>query len=116
MKNEKIVRNVLDASGKSCSESESYVEVTKEKNEYVMKIFLSCSNMEDYIIVHLGCYDYCDSTVCEKKEEPVKEYEYEYKKTFSCEMSDWSSWGEWKTKREKTSNLKKEDISLSSLP
>ena len=24
-------------------------------------------------------------------------------------MSDWSSWGAWKTVREKTSNLKKED-------
>ena len=112
MKSEKLVRNVLDASGKSCSESDSYVEVTKADNEYVMKVFLSCSNMEDYIIVHLGCYDYCDSNVCEKKEEPVKEYEYEYKKTISCEMSDWSNWSEWKTKREKTSNLKKEDIKV----
>ena len=112
MKSDKLVRNVLDASGKSCSENDSYVEVTKAKDEYVMKVFLSCSNMEDYIIVHLGCYDYCDSNVCEKKEEIVKEYEYEYKKSISCEMSDWSNWSEWKTKREKTSNLKKEDIKV----
>ena len=112
MKGEKLVRTVLDASGKKCSEDESYVEVTKEKNEYVMKILLSCSNMEDYIIVHLGCYDYCKSNVCEKKVEPTKTYEYEYKKTTSCEMGDWSSWGEWKTKREKTSSLKKEDIKV----
>ena len=27
-------------------------------------------------------------------------------------MSDWSSWGEWKTTREKTSNTKKEDIKV----
>ena len=110
MKDKKLVLNVRDASAKTCDENNSYVEVTKEKDEYVMKVFLSCSNIEDYILVHLGCYDYCDSNVCEKKEEPVKEYEYEYKKTTSCTMTPWSDWGNWKTTREKTSNLKKEDI------
>ena len=112
MQSNKLVRNVLDASGKSCSNTNSYVEVTKENNEYIMKIFLSCSDIEDYIIVHLGCYDYCDSDVCEKKEEVVKEYEYEYKKVIACTMSGWSEWGEWKTTREKTSNLKKEDVKV----
>ena len=113
MKKAKLVRNVYDAYGKSCSGEDSYVEVTKNDNEYIMKVFLSCSNMEDYIIVHLGCYDYCDSDVCEKKTQ--KEYEYEYKKTNSCEVGDWSSWGEWQTKREKTSNLKKEDIKVETI-
>ena len=112
MQDKKLLRNVRDASGNTCSENNSYVEVTKEDNEYVMKIFLSCSDLEDYIIVHLGCYDYCDSKVCEKKEEPVKEYEYEYKKVTGCTMSDWSAWGEWKKTREKTSNYKKEDIKV----
>ena len=111
MKDKKLVLNIRDASAKTCDENDSYVEVTKEKDEYIMKVFLACSDIEDYIIVHLGCYDYCDSNVCEKKEEPVvKEYEYEYKKTNSCVMSPWSDWGNWKTTREKTSNLKKEDI------
>ena len=112
MKDKKLLLNVRDASGNTCSENNSYVEVTKEDNEYLMKIFLSCSDLEDYIIVHLGCYDYCDSNVCEKKEEPVKEYEYEYKKVTGCKMSDWSAWGEWKKTREKTSNLKKEDTKV----
>ncbi len=107
MIDKKLVRTVRDASANTCDGSKSYVEVTKEDNEYVMKIYLSCSDIEDYIIVHLGCYDYCDKDVCEKKEE--KTYEYEYKKTTSCVMSDWSNWGEWKLTREKTSNLKKED-------
>ena len=108
MIDKKLIRTVYDASANTCSIDKSYVEVTKEDNEYVMKINLSCSDMEDYIIVHLGCYDYCDKDVCEKKEE--KTYEYEYKKVISCVMSDWSQWGNWKTTREKTSNLKKEDI------
>ena len=111
IKDKKLVLNVRDASANTCDDTKSYVEVTKEKDEYVMKVFLSCSDMEDYIIVHLGCYDYCDKDVCEKQEE-VKEYEYEYKKLTSCVMSDWSSWGAWKTTREKTSNLKKEDIKV----
>ncbi len=112
MQNKRLLLNVRDASANSCDGNKSYVEVTKEKDEYVMKIMLSCSDLEDYIIVHLGCYDYCDKDVCEKEEKPETIYEYEYKKTTSCVMSDWSDWGSWKTTREKTSNLKKEDIKV----
>ena len=110
MIDKKLVRTVYDASAKACSTDKSYVEVTKENDEYVMKINLSCSDIEDYIIVHLGCYDYCDKDVCEKKVE--KTYEYEYKKTTACVMSPWSNWGEWKLTREKVSNLKKEDTKV----
>ena len=112
MKEKKLVLSILDASANKCDGNKSYVEVTKEENEYVMKIFLSCSDLEDYILVHLGCYDYCDGDVCEKEKEPEPEkvFEYEYKKTTACVMSNWSNWGPWKTVREKTSSLKKEDI------
>ena len=112
MLDKKLIRTVRDASAKACDDNKSYVEVTKEENEYVMKIYLSCSDIEDYIIVHLGCYDYCDKDVCEKKEEIPKVYEYQYKKTTSCVMGDWSKWGSWTTTRQKTSNLKKEDIKI----
>ena len=110
MKDKKLVLNVIDGSNKLCSDDKTYVEVTKDEDEYVMKIFLSCSDMEDYILVHLGCYDYCDSNVCEKKD--TKEYEYEYKKTTNCTMSPWSDWGNWTLTREKVSNLKKEDTKV----
>ena len=115
MKEKKLVLNVRDASANTCDGNKSYVEVTKGVNEYIMKILLSCSDIEDHIIVHLGCYDYCDKDVCEKEVEPEKVYEYEYKKTTSCTMSDWSSWGAWKTIREKTSNLKKEDTKVETI-
>ena len=116
MQDEKLVLSVIDSNKKTCDTSKSYVEVTKEKNEYVMKINLSCSDMEDYIIIHLGCYDYCKDNICEKKnEEGITEFEYEYKKTTSCTMSDWSNWGEWTTKREKTSDLKKEDVKVETI-
>ena len=110
MQEEKIILDVLDSNDKSCDKNKTYVEVTKEKNEYVMKINLSCSDMEDYIIIHLGCYDYCKDNICEKQDEKgVTEFEYEYKKVTSCTMSEWSNWSEWTTTREKTSDLKKED-------
>ncbi len=95
MINKRLVRTIYDASANACDGGKSYVEVTKEADEYVMKIFLSCSDIEDYIIVHLGCYDYCDKDVCEKKEEIPKVYEYQYKKTTSCVMGDWSKWARW---------------------
>lgn len=112
MQNKKLVLNVIDSNGNYCDGKSSRVEVTKEKTEYVMKIYLSCSDMEDYIVIHLGCYDYCKGNVCEKQIEDEPEFEYEYKKTTSCTMGDWSNWGEWKTTREKTSNTKKEDTKV----
>lgn len=111
MQKDKMVLSIIDSKSNACYGDKSYVEVTKDTNEYVMKIYLSCSDMEDYIIIHLGCYDYCKGTVCEKQdEEGHTEFEYEYKKTTACTMSDWSNWGAWKTTRETTSNLKKEDV------
>ena len=108
MQDEKMVLSVIDSTGSRCSSENSYVEVTKEKDEYVMKVFLSCSDMEDYIIIHLGCYDYCQGTICEKQVEPGVT-EFEYKKETSCTMSPWSDWGEWKTTREATNENKREE-------
>ena len=111
MQDEKMVLGVSDSTGAKCNADKSYVEVTKQKDEYVMKVFLSCNDMEDYVVIHIGCYDYCKGTVCEKQVEPeVTEFEYEYKKTTACTMSPWSDWGEWKTTREKTNSNKKEEI------
>jgi len=108
MQQKKLVLDILDSTGKKCSTTNSYVEVTKEENEYVMKLHLSCDDMEDYIVIHLGCYDYCKGTVCEKEVEPdVTEFEYEYKKEVNCKMSDWSDWSEWSTKKQTPSDKKK---------
>ena len=113
MQDKKLVLSIVDSNRKTCSNDKSYVEIKKEKNEYVMKIYLSCSDMEDYILIHLGCYDYCKDNVCEKQVVPdVTEYEYEYKKTTPCTMTSWSNWGAWKTTREATSSNKKEDTKV----
>ncbi len=63
-----LVLKLTDKNGNACDVTKSYVSVTKYENEYQMKVNLSCGGEEDYIIVYLGCYDYCDATgVCEKQ-------------------------------------------------
>ena len=108
MQDAKMVLSVIDSTGSRCNAENSYVEVTKENDEYVMKIYLSCSDMEDYIIVHLGCYDYCKGTICEKQVEPGVT-EFEYIKETGCTMSPWSDWGAWQTTREATNENKREE-------
>lgn len=68
----KLILPFKDKNGKSCDTQNSYVKLTKKSTEYEMKVYLKCSEEEDYIIVHLGCYSYCEQAICEK-EEPKEE-------------------------------------------
>lgn len=68
----KIILPFTDKNGKTCDEEKSYVEITKENDdEYIMKVNLKCSDEENYLLVYMGCYDYCTTTVCEKNKEDV---------------------------------------------
>ncbi len=111
-----LVLPFVDSKGNQCDLQESYVSITKMSDEYILKINLKCSDQEDYLLVHLGCYDYCDGDVCEKEEteptpnpeptpdpkptpdpEPVVNYEYLYEYVLVIdgkwgEYSDWSKW------------------------
>ena len=115
-----LVLKMKDKDGKACHTKKSYVEMTKYDEEYRLKVNLSCGDQEDYIIVYLGCYDYCDG-LCEKRVEPstpvvqttptpnpqpevkptpqptpiVKSYMYEYKLVIDDKTTctDWSKWG-----------------------
>ena len=68
----KIILPFTDSKGRACSETESYVEVTKKEEEYIMKINLKCPEEENYLLVYMGCYDYCKTTICEKNDKDVK--------------------------------------------
>ena len=122
---EKILLPFTDKYGKECDVDESYVEITKEDEEYIMKVNLKCSQQEDYIIVHMGCYDYCQTTICENKDEeivdkndkpvtpvipddndddddeptpqpqPTKKYQCEYVLNKDGYYTPWSNWSEW---------------------
>ncbi len=72
----KIIVALIDKNNKACDVEKSYVKITKMDDEYLLKVNLKDSEKEDYILVHLGCYNYCDSYLCAKKSDysnvPVK--------------------------------------------
>ena len=68
----KIILPFVDKNGDTCSLDDSYVEVTKYETEYVMKVNLKCGEQENYLLVYMGCYDYCSTTICEKNKADVK--------------------------------------------
>ena len=74
-----LVLKMKDKNGKACSVKKSYVSMTKFEDEYHLKVNLSCGEDEDYIIVYLGCYSYCNKGICEK--EVKKTEKVEAKKT-----------------------------------
>lgn len=67
----KIILALVDKNNKVCDLEKSYVKITKLDDEYILKVNLKDSEKEDYILVHLGCYTYCDSYICEKQETNV---------------------------------------------
>jgi len=72
MLEKKIILPFVDKNGETCSLTESYVEITKYDEEYVMKVNLKCSDEENYLLVYMGCYDYCSTTICEKNKSDIK--------------------------------------------
>lgn len=72
MLNKKLLIEFKDSSGKTCDRDGSYVQITKYDEEFVMKVNLKCSKQENYILVYMGCYDYCKTTICEKEQTDVK--------------------------------------------
>ena len=98
MYKKKLVLDIKDKHGNACSAKNSYVSVEKFNGyEYHMKVYLECGEEHDYINVILGCYDYCDSEVCEKKDAvDTKELEYEYSKVINGGYwTDYGNWSEW---------------------
>ena len=93
MYDKKLILELKDKNGNACSAKNSYVSIEKYDNEYQMKVYLECGEESDYIIVIMGCYDYCDTDICEKVETEI--VEYEYKKTIGGKWSDYGKWSEW---------------------
>lgn len=114
MLNSHLLVAPLDEQGNVCDTEKSYVELTKYSDEYILKVNLKCGSEEEYINVHLGCYDYCEGAVCESKEEektvqPTKTpqalaYQYEYK--LNGKWSAWSKWSDWSTTKAVASTSK----------
>ena len=123
-----LVLKMKDKDGKPCDTQKSYVEMTKYTEEYRLKVNLSCGSQEDYIIVYLGCYNYCSDGICEKRvptpapttpkepepkpedpkpENPVaKKYLYEYKLVVE-DTKTCANWTEWSKTKVTASDLVK---------
>jgi hypothetical protein len=70
MLKEKLLIEFRDANNKTCDLDDSYVEITRLEDEYLLKVNLSCTDNDAYILVHLGCYNYCEGYICEKVNKP----------------------------------------------
>lgn len=105
MLDKNLLVDFVDGNGNKCDVNASYVEVLKLENEYQMKINLSCTDRDAYIIVHLGCYDYCKAVgVCQKEEETTivdnkckESCTYEYLKVENGKWGDYGAWSTWST-------------------
>lgn len=86
MLDNKMLVRLKDADGKSCNSKKSYVEVTKEEDEYTMKVNLSCGGEEDYIVSHMGL----DGTSFPSTSTARCEFVKNLDGTWS--YGDWSSW------------------------
>lgn len=67
----KLIVPLVDQNDNACDGKKSYVRVTKLSEEYLMKINLKCSKKEDYVLVHMGKFEYCDSDICAKKDTEI---------------------------------------------
>ena len=94
MLDKKLILPFVDKNGKSCDTNKSYVKVTKEDDEYVLKVSLTCSKESDYIIERIGCHNFCPNNTCDNDKsikEAVKEALEEQKKNddkIKCETSN----------------------------
>lgn len=110
-----LILPFTDSNGNQCDLDNSYVEITKMEDEYIMKVNLSCKDQKAYIVEHMGCYTYCETAICEKQEETTptvtptqkptvkptvtKKYQYQYVKQTGCTLGNWGSWSEWTTNK-----------------
>ena len=101
MYDEGLILEIKDKNGNACSAKNSYVSVEKMETEYQMKVYLECGEEKDSIKVIMGCYNYCDADICERK--AIKGIEYEYSKTTGGSWGPWGNWTNWsKTSVSKT--------------
>ena len=66
MVNRNLLEAFTDANGKSCDVNSSYIRLTKNDNDYTLKVNLKCEEKEDYSLMKVGEYSYCENTICKK--------------------------------------------------
>ena len=92
----KLLVKFSDSNNRTCNNNESYIEVTKEAEEYTMKVNLSCTDKDDYIILHMGLDGSQFPSTSTARCEFVKNLDDTWA------YGDWSSWSTKKIKETST--------------
>lgn len=83
MVNSNLIEAFTDSNGKSCDVDNSYIRLTKNIDDYTLRVSLKCQDKEDYSLKKVGQYSYCENTLCVKdssKEESEEEKQDEEQK------------------------------------
>ena len=66
MINSNLLEAFTDADGNSCDVNASYIRLTKNENDYTLRVNLKCNEKEDYSLTKVGEYDYCEHAICKR--------------------------------------------------
>ena len=83
MVNSNLIEAFTDSNGESCDVDNSYIRLTKNSDDYTLRVNLKCQDKEDYSLQKVGQYSYCENTICVKdssKEESEEEKQDEEQK------------------------------------
>lgn len=72
MVNSNLLEAFTDASGKACDVTESYIRLTKNEEDYTLRVNLKCVEKEDYSLMKVGEYEYCKYDICKKDNSKIK--------------------------------------------
>lgn len=123
MLEKKLLIEFTDSNGKKCNKTKSYVEVTKNQNDYSMKVNLSCQDGKNYIISYIDAAgnevyskkkltesDNNETSTTEVKETNTntssKTNECEYVKNNGGYYSNYGAWSNWSTSAVSRSNTR----------
>lgn len=69
MINNNLLDAFTDADGNSCDVDESYIRLTKNSDDYTLRVNLKCNEKEDYSLTRVGEYEYCENDICERQKD-----------------------------------------------
>ncbi len=110
MINSSMVVELTDAYGNKCNRNDSYVRVVKIGNEYEMEVLLTCGDVTKKVITTIGCYNFCESGMCEKESKYVTLYQYSKEVKGTSKWTDWSEWSKEKVTENKTTKVETKTV------
>lgn len=73
MINQNLLEAFTDGNNEACDVNASYIRLTKNDDDYTLRVNLKCNEKEDYKLTRVGEYDYCTDTLCERDSSKEKE-------------------------------------------